>query len=80
MEGKTEVSATCKECRGVETVHVDEVAWQRYLLREGLVTTMFPDLDDADRELVMNAARGGWFICRVCWPIVFAETDEQESE
>ncbi len=43
---------------GVETVHVDEAAWQRYLLREGLIQTIFPDLDLADRELVMNAARG----------------------
>ena len=68
-----EVSATCKECDSTETIEVDPVAYDRYQLREGLIQTLFADRSAEDREVIMNAAHGGWFICRKCWPIVFAE-------
>ena len=70
-----EVSAVCRKCDGTETIEVDPVAYDRYQLREGLVQTLFPDLDAPSRELVLQAAHGGWFICRTCWPIVFAEDE-----
>ena len=62
------VSAKCSmgTCGAIDEVEVNVAALARFLLRDGLVQTLFPKLDAAARETVMGY-RNGWYLCGRCW-------------
>ena len=73
-----ELQATCTQCDGVGRVGVDAGVHDRYLLREGVVQTMFPTLTLDEREVIINAdpphQRGfAYYVCAECWPKVMGE-------
>ena len=72
-----DVSAKCRHCNETETVQVGQASYNRYLLREGSVQSLFRELSKEDREVLIGE-RAGYFICRVCWSVVFGEEDEDE--
>ena len=54
--------------------------WRIILGAVGLAITaplLFRELSKEDREVLIGE-RAGYFICRVCWPVVFGEEDEDE--
>lgn len=69
------VSADCTNCDRSEEVTVPTTAYNKWLLRENSVQSLFPDLTDSQREVLMGE-RGGYFICSVCWPEVMGSDDE----
>ena len=76
---KVTIKAKCGACVPPrdEILDVDEVAWNRFQLREELVQVLFPDLSAAQRELVMGARNGFGYYCASCWDKMFAEIDEE---
>lgn len=50
--------------------HVNIRDWERYRAGFGLIKTLFPDLSDTERELLMTG------ICGNCWDEVMGNDDE----
>jgi hypothetical protein len=77
MKG-SEIRATCGPCGEEQHLAggVPTAAWNKFVLREGLVQDLFPALSSAERELVMGARNGFGYICEDCWGTVFEELAE----
>ncbi len=78
-----QLKATCTQCNGVGRVEVDAGVHDRYLLREGVVQTMFPALTPDEREVVINADpphQNGftYYVCAECWPKLMDEEANDE--
>ena len=78
MKG-SEIRATCGYCNEEQHLAggVPTAAWNKFLLREGLVQDLFPDLSAPEREWVMGARNGFGYYCASCWDKMFAEVDEE---
>ena len=74
---ESEITARCGECDENQFLVVDSLAYNKFLLREGLVQDLFPDLSAPERELVMGARNGFGYYCASCWDKMFAEVDEE---
>ena len=68
------IEATCKQCEQDDTVTVDAGIHDRYLMREGLVQNMFPNLTPAERDILMSAnpphnrtSGISYYLCVACW-------------
>jgi bacterioferritin-associated ferredoxin len=71
------VGAKCGMCGAKAAVTIDDTAWNKFQLREGLVQNLFPDLSLQEREVVMGARNGFGYYCASCWDKMFAEIDEE---
>ena len=80
------VEATCQQCSCDVDVSVDSSVHDRYLMREGLVQTMFPNLTPADRDILISAnpphnRRSGisYYLCPPCWDINIGADEEVDA-
>lgn len=76
-----EITATCQQCEGKDSLSVEIVKHDAYLMREGLVQQMFPALDKEQREIIINADAPhqrafGYYVCATCWPIVMGDDED----
>ncbi len=71
------VEAKCGMCGAKRAVTIDDTAWNKFQLREGLVQNLFPDLSLQEREVVMGARNGFGYFCGPCWDKMFLEDDEE---
>ena len=76
------IEATCKQCAQDDTVTVDAGIHDRYLMREGLVQNMFPNLTPAERDILMSAnpphnRRSGmsYYLCVACWETIIQDEE-----
>ena len=78
MKG-SEIRATCGYCHEEQHLAggVPTAAWNKFLLREGLVQDLFPDLSAPERELVMGARNKYGYYCGPCWDKMFPSEDEE---
>ena len=74
---KVTIGRKCGYCDEDQHMEVDEVAWNRFDMREGLVQDLFPDLSAPERELVMGARNGFGYYCGSCWDKMFVSEDEE---
>jgi hypothetical protein len=71
------IKAECRACEDEQSLEVDDVPWYKFVLREGLVQKLFPDLSLHDREVVMGARNGFGYYCAPCWDKIFPSDDEE---
>tara|TARA_R100000781_G_scaffold50311_2_gene33327 strand:- start:481 stop:702 length:222 start_codon:yes stop_codon:yes gene_type:complete len=71
------IKARCGECNEEQSLEVDGLAYNQFVLREGLVQNLFPDLSLQEREVVMGARNGFGYYCASCWDKMFLEEDEE---
>jgi len=70
-----EIRTPCTECARIARTEVDENTLNRFMMREGLVQSLFKDHSGNQREAIMGY-RSGFFLCPVCWEKAFAEEEE----
>ena len=80
------VEATCQQCSCDVDVSVDSSVHDRYLMREGLVQNMFPNLTPADRDILISAnpphnrtSGISYYLCPPCWDISVAANEEVDA-
>jgi len=61
-----EIRTPCTECARIARTVVDEGALNKFMLREGLVQTLFSEHTENQREAIMGY-RSGFFLCPRCW-------------
>ena len=71
------IKARCGECDEEQSLEVDSLAYSKFVLREGLVQNLYPDLSASERELVMGARNKFGYYCALCWDKMFLENDEE---
>jgi len=76
------IEATCKQCAQDDTVTVDAGIHDRYLMREGLVQNMFPNLTPQERDILMSAnpphnrtSGRSYYLCATCWKITVQDEE-----
>jgi hypothetical protein len=69
----------CRRCDDVVTVVVDEGAWMRFELRQGLVQSLFPSHTADEREAIMGMRNSGDTLCPACWLQVFGDDDDDTT-
>jgi len=71
------ITARCGECNEEQSLEVDGLAYSKFVLREGLVQNLFPDLSASERELIMGARNKFGYYCASCWDKMFPLEDEE---
>ena len=76
------IEATCKQCEQDDNVVVDAGTHDRYLMREGLVQNMFPNLTPQERDILMSAnpphnrtSGISYYLCATCWKITVQDEE-----
>jgi len=76
------IEATCKQCEQADNVTVDAATHDRYLMREGLVQNMFPNLTPQERDILMSAnpphnrtSGLSYYLCATCWKITVQDEE-----
>jgi hypothetical protein len=80
------IEATCKDCLQDSNLTVDAGVHDRYLMREGLVQNMFPNLTPAERDIIISAnpphhrTTGiSYYLCAECWETTMQEAGEDDE-
>jgi hypothetical protein len=71
-----EIRTPCSKCARIARTEVDESALNKFMLREGLVQTLFKKHTVNQREAIMGY-RSGFFLCPTCWDIAVPDDEEE---